>query len=462
MRNKSFTFRFAVSLVTALAVAIPLLAQDTSDHHKRPRYKIELIPTLGGPGSFIGGGPPSLGLLSNDGTLIAQAYTTVPDPYFGWVIHDFRVRNGALRELGALPPADTNSGQWTGIGNGIIVGFSENAMIDPLTGFPENEAVLWRNGVITDLGNFGGNGSLAIAVNNRGQIVGAALNTIPDPYSGSQPFLVFPVAQQYRATLWESGVMRDLGTLGGTTAVAGLLNESGQVAGLSYTNTIPNATTGIPTLDSFFWERGRMVDIGNLGGTYGFPYQLNNRGQLVGVSSLPGDQTVHPYLWDRGHLKDLGTLGGTYGEAHGINDGGAVTGVANLPGDQLHDAFLWKNGVLIDLGTLGRTSTAYAINSSDQVVGASTVTPGTVHAFLWEQARGMIDLNDLIPPAQAFTCRRLTISTIVAKLWGTRYSTTAKCELSYSHRATTIIIRAIAKAMCLLRALATASLPPEL
>ena len=50
--------------------------------------------------------------------------------------------------------------------------------------------------------------------------------------------------------------MRDLGTLGGTTAVAGLINESGQISGLSYTNTIPNETTGIPTLDSFFGNTG--------------------------------------------------------------------------------------------------------------------------------------------------------------------------------------------------------------
>ena len=45
---------------------------------------------------------------------------------------------------------------------------------------------------------------------------------------------------------------------------------------------------------------------------------------------------------------------------------------------------------------------SWAINSSGQVVGASTVSPGTVHAFLWEKGTGIVDLNDLIPPGSGF------------------------------------------------------------
>ncbi len=52
-----------------------------------------------------------------------------------------------------------------------------------------------------------------------------------------------------------------------------------------------------------------VPDLGSLGGTFGAPFWLNNRGQVVGASNLPGDQTFHPFLWDRDKLNDWGTLG---------------------------------------------------------------------------------------------------------------------------------------------------------
>ena len=38
-----------------------------------------------------------------------------------------------------------------------------------------------------------------------------------------------------------------------------------------------------------------MLDLGTLGGTYGFANALNNRGQVVGQSNLTGDLTFHPF-----------------------------------------------------------------------------------------------------------------------------------------------------------------------
>lgn len=36
--------------------------------------------------------------------------------------------------------------------------------------------------------------------------------------------------------------------------------------GGSYINQAPNATTGIPTIDPFLWEHGRMIDRGEIAG----------------------------------------------------------------------------------------------------------------------------------------------------------------------------------------------------
>jgi probable HAF family extracellular repeat protein len=403
MKTRTLSRALALALLTTLAMTIQLFAQSQPDHGRQLRYKLYLVPPLGGTDSASITGPPVLSLLNNQGTLAAAGYTSIPDPFLGFVFHGVAVRKGVSTDLGALSPANVNTSFGASVNaNGMIVGASENGQIDLLTGFPEFEAVILGRGSVTDLGNFGGNGSIAYSVNNSGQIVGEALNKIADPYGsflmGCATVACFPSAQQLRAVLWQNGRMHDLGTLGGNDAVAGIINEAGQVAGTSYTNTIPNPTTGIPSQDPFFWENGRMVDIGNFGGTFAYANYMNGSGEVVGLSTLAGDTVSHPFSWQRGRLTDLGTFGGSYGEAFSVNNAGDVVGRANLAGDQVHHAFLWRNGVLTDLGTLGANSTAWAINSSGQVVGASGITFATAHAFLSENGSGMVDLNDFIPP----------------------------------------------------------------
>jgi len=249
-----------------------------------------------------------------------------------------------------------------------------------------------------NLGSLGGNGSAAVAFNNRGQVVGAAANTVCDPFSLVNLFSPPTFATQTRAFLWEDGIMRDLDTLGGPDSLAWYVNERGQVSGISYTDSTPNDTTGIPTVHPFLWENGVMHDLGSLGGSFCGVDCMNNRGAVVGPMTLPGDEFQHPFLSSDGILTDLGTFGGDNGEATGVNDASEVCGVADLP-NGLHNAFLWKNGVMTDLGNLGLTSFAHAVNSRGQVVGGSRVSrePSQVSAFLSENGGPMIDLNTLIP-----------------------------------------------------------------
>jgi probable HAF family extracellular repeat protein len=302
-----------------------------------------------------------------------------------------------LTDLGSLPGGNNSDANWIN-DRGLIIGWSENGMIDPLLGTPEVDAVLYKKGRIINLGTFGGNQSFGLAMNNRDQVVGWALNTIADPISPWGPF-----GTQMRAFLWQNGMKRDLGTLGGPDSLAYYVNDQSQVAGAAFTDSTINPVTGMPTLHPFFWENGRMIDLGSLGGTQGSPAALNQEGQVAGYMNLAGDLTFHPFFWDRGVLTDLGTFGGSTGQATWMNDAGEVVGAADFSGDQLHDAFLWRTGQLIDLGNLGKTSFADYINSGGQVVGASRLADGiTVHAFLWENGGPMVDLNTLIPSGSGF------------------------------------------------------------
>jgi probable HAF family extracellular repeat protein len=406
--NMNTTLRLLIITLTALAASKTwLVAQEhnTKHHH----YQLIDVGTLGGPLTGLSYPLPGEVQLNRRGLVVGISETANPDPNTPNCItpdcdvaHAFQWQNGVLTDLGVLPGGD-DSYAFSSNDRGEVVGMSENGLIDPFTGFPETVGVLWTRGKVINLGTLGGNASWAGAINDRGQVVGAALNDIPDSFSGSLaigPF--FPLTTQLHGFLWEHGVMKDLGTLGGPDSQAQYINARGQIAGQSFTDFTPNPpvtapaciTAGIPTQHPFLWQNG-FTDLGSLGGTCGYANWLNNRGQVIGTMTLAGDSTNHAFLWDRGVLTDLGTLGGNNSEAWFANNAGEVVGRADFsPSSTDHHAFLWRRGArMIDLGTVAGQplSTAEGINSHTQIVGDSLG-----NGWLWENG-SIVDLNTLVP-----------------------------------------------------------------
>jgi probable HAF family extracellular repeat protein len=404
------------SAVVAVAAAPAASAGARSDRgrHSRPPQPPSYVfvdpGTFGGPLNFLN--YPGIPVTDN-GVLVGAADTTIVDtdyPEFSsdpFLAQAFAWRDGRLINLGALP-GNNSSGVFAMNNRGVGAGYSENGRVDPSTGGPAVNAVLFKHRRVVNLGTLaGGYESTAFTINDRGDVAGVASNGIADPFS------MFGWPTQTRAFSWRHGVMRDIGTLGGPDSVPEWLNARGQVVGESYTNSTPNAATGIPTLHPFLWTRGRMQDLGTLGGTRATAARVNDRGQAVGNSNLAGDRVRHPYLWDRNRgLQDLGTLGGDSGYANWVDDRGDVVGAANLPGSQVSHGFLWTHGKMRDLPPAGTApcSDATAINDSGVLVGGTNdCHDNAVAAMVWRHGHAT-DLNTLIAPTSTHLTKALYLS----------------------------------------------------
>ena len=419
MGSRSLMCITAMTLFAALAIQVRprLAAQEQQQNKQQPQYKLIDLGTFGGPSSYF----IFTGLvLNNHGVAAGTADTSIPDPYAPncfspecLVTHAFQWQDGVLTDLGALPgvngsvPSDINA-------SGVIAGISENGMVDPTAPFPpEYHGVVWKDGQIIDLGTFGGNWSYANTINDHGEVAGFALNATPDSFGlGNLCFNSPGFPTQMRASVWQHGKLRNLGTLGGPDSCGLFINQQGEVAGHSFTNSTVNPVTGFPTTHPFLWTGSRMVDLHTLGGTLALAAAINNRTEVVGLSNLAGDLTFHPFLWKKGTLTDLGTLGGNNGQANWLNDAGEIVGKADLPGPlpQTHDAFLWKNGVMTDLGTQDGDpcSNALYISARGQIVGGSSDCTNFLHAFLSDNGGPLIDLNSFVPAGSNLTLTEAT------------------------------------------------------
>jgi probable HAF family extracellular repeat protein len=285
-------------------------------------------------------------------------------------------------------------------------GINNKGWVASTTILPEGviqHALLWRKGIKTDLGTFGGPNSSAFnRPSERGQVAGNAETSTPDPLG--EDFCLYGTHLVCLGFIWQNGVMTSLGTIGGNNSWAnGGMNNRGQVVGLAENSSL-DSTCATPALEAkpVIWEKGGVQELPTFpGDADGTALSINDRGQAVGVSTdCNASPTIfHAVIWQNGTVIDLGNFGGTLNNvAQGINNRGQVVGYSDLPGDTSSHAFLWRNGVMTDLGTIEGlpTSLAFGINDERQVVGMVCDASFDCGAFLWQDGV-MTDLNTLLP-----------------------------------------------------------------
>jgi probable HAF family extracellular repeat protein len=371
-----------------------------------PRYRLFDLGTLGGPNSSVGGFQTAT--LNNAAEVTGKADTSTADPFPShcfdpscFEVHAFRWHKGTLSDLGTLPGGSSSVGYQINQ-TGLVVGWSQDGGVDPISGLPTYHPTVWKNEKIIDLGTFGGSFGIAIAANDFGFVVGSAENGTLDLFGPDALGLGLDGSMEVRAFGYWKGNKFDLGSLGGPDTVPLFVNNLGQVTGISMTSYAPGPQ-GIPPADPFLWRNGKMIDLGTLGGTFAIPAKVTTHGQVVGDSNLTGDATSHGFSWKDGVLTDVGTFGGSFSTAKWVNESGEVAGFAATENDESVKAFVWKDGKLTDIGTVGSDlcSAAWAINEAGKVVGNSSAFCNfkeSVRPFLWEKGQ-MYDLNSFVPPA---------------------------------------------------------------
>ena len=269
------------------------------------------------------------------------------------------------------------------------VGINESGVV---VGISAGRAIVYRDGVLQDLGTLGGATSDAAAINDAGAVVG-----------NSDTATV-----RSRAFLYADGTMTPLGEPDDFFAWPRAVNARRQIVG-AWTPPIRD-TTG--HTHAFLYEKGTFTDLGPLPGStsdFSWADDINAHGQIVGASGGPSGYLL-AVTWENGTARIL-ECGDSGVAARAINDSGVIVGdrSVGVGADRRPRAVIWDaNGRCVELPAppSGR-SRPVDINSAGDIVGefspaACCTDP---RAALW---RGgvLYDLNDLIPAGSGWQLMR--------------------------------------------------------
>lgn len=178
----------------------------------------------------------------------------------------------------------------------------------------------------------GDSAGTANAINNKGQIVGISGDCDQAVGRGSAR----------HAVLWENGIPTDIGNLGADTWNTPLsINERGDVVGFA---GVRDEEGVVANFGAFHWSRsGGIQRLDSLpGDTHSEAWAINDHGQAVGVSC---GQVCSAVVWQDGVVLDLNNFvppdyRGHLRTARHINNRGMITGQSVDPDTGERRAFL--------------------------------------------------------------------------------------------------------------------------
>lgn len=265
-----------------------------------------------------------------------------------------------------------NRGVATLVPDAVLTGLNDRNQVIGYTFSPTFKAqgFEWRDGVATGLPALSGAApdslSFPANLNASGVIVGTSTAVVNGTLEN-------------HATIWVNGRPAEVPGLHGPS-FGTAINDRGQILGYTVNGNDVHA---------FVARSGQITDLGSLGGANTYPGDINNRGQVSGVSTTSTGER-RPFRWDQGRMTDLGSLGTrTASDTIGLNDRGQVLVQPQSTGpSSILDAFVWTAGrreLVTGPGNPGFEGTA--INARGEVAGTIYPALDPTRAYAWSPAR---------------------------------------------------------------------------
>lgn len=183
------------------------------------------------------------------------------------------------------------------------------------------------------------------AINNRGQVVGRSYQAFSNAHT---------------AFVYDQGVTRSLGTLGGSSSSADDINDEGEIVG--YSDTAAGSRRAILYRDS------AVIDLGTLGGSGSWASAINEAGSIVGAS---GDEAgvTRAFVYLNRDMWQVSFRDGTYPTiATAISEAGEIAGSYTAKDGRVHGLATYRGGTFSFGDDLDRVSVV-AMNSEYWLVG---------------------------------------------------------------------------------------------
>lgn len=163
----------------------------------------------------------------------------------------------------------------------------------------------------------------------------------------------------------DNGSLMKLNIFGTNSIGVADINNSGILVGDSL---LPGGVMDNPITHAFLWQEGIVKDLGTLGGSISEATAINDKGQVIGYSKYDDKESAEPFVWQNNKMSMILTPNGDhFNYVNDINNNGLILGGFTKCGNLSCkiSAYLKDN----ELVYFGEDYNFFGVNNNDEIVG---------------------------------------------------------------------------------------------